>query len=119
MTVIAMAVIGKDNRPLYTREFHNKQNDENIPSQDLDVSDPALFGIDPVMPQSTLESCKPPTTCSLRQQFVLHEALDRFEQISGPPPGCAWRKAGVSGSEAMFAGVLCSVEDTRVYGERE
>lgn len=55
--------------------------------------------------------------CSLRQQFILHDALDIFDEISGPPPGFAWRgQRNVTGTEAMWAGCLCPIEDMRVYG---
>jgi hypothetical protein len=54
--------------------------------------------------------------CSLRQQFILHAALDRFDQLAGPHQGFAWRSPGASGSDAMFVGLLCPIEDMRVYG---
>ena len=55
--------------------------------------------------------------CSLRHQFVLLSALDRFDEIVGPD-GRAGRRnpASVSGSEAMWVGLLCPVEELRVYG---
>jgi hypothetical protein len=54
--------------------------------------------------------------CSLRQQFILHAACDRFDQLAGPHQGFAWRSPGASGSDAMFVGLLCPIEDMRVYG---
>lgn len=54
---------------------------------------------------------------ALRLQFILHDALDRFEQLEGPPPGYAWRTgSGVSGADAMFVGLLQPVEELLVYG---
>jgi len=107
MSVISLAIIGKNNTPLYLREFFDEDDDS---SRDLITSEAELFGL-PKPPSSTGSSC------SLRQQFLLHAALDRFEQLSGPPPGNAWRKPGVMGTDAMFVGLLCPVEDMRIYGE--
>ena len=54
--------------------------------------------------------------CSLKQQFILHSALDRFVHLAGPPPGYNWRSQGVMGVDANFVGLLCPIEDFRVYG---
>lgn len=98
MSVVSLAIVGKNNTPLYLREF------------DVDAIDEAeLFGLT----ASTVSS----SHCSVKQQFILHAALDKFEQLAGPPPGCAWRTPGVTGTDAMFVGVLCPVEDMRVYGK--
>jgi len=90
MSVVSLAIVGKANTPIYLKEFLEGEEDP--------------FG------QSS-------ASCSLKQQFILHAALDRFEQLSGPPPGCAWREKEHRGDTAMFAGLLCPVEDMRVYGE--
>lgn len=97
MAAVALAVIGKNNEPLYIKTFL----DEDDPSEE------ELFGLPTTKTQK-----------SLRQQFILHSALDRFEKISGPYPGCAWREhhPGITGNDAMFVGLLCPVEDLRVYG---
>ena len=111
MSVISLAVIGKSGEPLYLKEFH----DEGSSLSDL-VSEEELFGLSSKQPVED-----PPSTsgssCSLRQQFLLHAALDRFEQLAGPPPGCAWRAPGVTGADAMWVGLLCPVEDMRIYGK--
>jgi hypothetical protein len=49
-------------------------------------------------------------------QFIVHAALDRFEEITGPASGSRWRTPGASGSDAMWVGLLSPVEDMRVYG---
>lgn len=98
MSAVALAVIGKNNVPLYIKTFRNETDEP---------SDEELFGL----PKKSQQS--------LRQQFILHSALDRFEKLSGPYPGCAWREhypETTVGNDAMFAGLLCPVEDLRVYG---
>ena len=108
MTAISLALIGKNNDPLYLRDFDEKS------SRDLLSEEEELFGLSP-REHSTTRSGGP--SCSLRQQFLLHSALDRFEQLAGPPPGCAWRAQGVTGTDAMWVGLLCPVEDMRIYGK--
>lgn len=111
---MSLAILGKNDEPLYLREFYATDDDERIAEEEL-------FGL-PSHPDGTAtdDNKKKGSTvfdCSLRQQFILHAALDRFEQLSGPPPGFAWRKPGVVGTDAMFVGLLCPVEHLRVYGE--
>lgn len=112
--MISLAVIGKSSEPLYLKEFQ----DEGSSSSEDQVSEVELFGL-----SQKQVSADPPSTsgssCSLRQQFLLHAALDRFEQLAGPPPGCAWRAQGVTGADAMWVGVLCPVEDMRIYGKNQ
>ncbi|GAX13716.1 hypothetical protein FisN_2Hh538 [Fistulifera solaris] len=100
MSVVSLAIVGKNNTPIYLREFDN-----------VDAIDEAeLFGLS----LSTTSTVK--QACSVRQQFILHAALDKFEQLAGPPPACAWRAPGVTGTDAMLVGFLCPVDDMRVYG---
>jgi hypothetical protein len=106
MAAVSLAILGKTNEPLYLREF--------LYGGRLSLSEEELFGLTVVDHQGVVDE----TPCSLRQQFILHAALDRFEQLSGPPPGYAWRKPGVQGTDAMFVGLLCPVENMRVYGKR-
>lgn len=106
MSVQSLAVIGKNNEPIYIKEFLDDDDGirqyENFPEEEL-------FGL-------KLTSHRH-VECSIRQQFILHAALDRFDQLSGPPPGCAWRDPGVAGADAMFVGLLCPVDDMRVFGK--
>jgi hypothetical protein len=112
MAAVSIAIIGKSNEPIYLREFS---------SDEIFVDDcfheEELFGL-PLQPEEETSSSTQRTSlhCSLRQQFLLHAALDRFEQLAGPPPGYAWRKQGTSGADGMFVGLLQPNEDLRVYG---
>jgi hypothetical protein len=114
MTAISLAIVAKSSEPLYIKEFF----DEGSKHEGDLISEEELFGL-PAPTENSNESSsnKQHPDCSLRQQFILHAALDRFEQLDGPPPGYAWRSPGVSGADAMFVGLLCPVEDMRVYGE--
>eukprot|EP00957_Ditylum_brightwellii_P168112 12798386-Ditylum_brightwellii.AAC.1 len=53
-------------------------------------------------------------SCSLRHQFILHSALDRLEELTA---GNRWRAPGSVGSDAMWVGMLCPVDELKVYGE--
>jgi hypothetical protein len=127
MAAISFAILGKNNEPLYVREFLDH------PQGSRRVSDDDLFGLshcadsgkyqsqDAETPfaTTTAERRKPGAfgrlECSIQQQFILHSAVDRFEELSGPS-GYGWRSPGVTGTEAMFVGLLEPVENTRVYG---
>jgi hypothetical protein len=114
MTAISLAIVAKSSEPLYIKQFFDEGSSNEA---DL-ISEEELFGLP--APTESNESSSPNKKhpdCSLRQQFILHAALDRFEQLDGPPPGYAWRSPGVSGADAMFVGLLCPVEDMRVYGK--
>ena len=103
MAAIALAILGKRNEPLYLREFTSGQNEPGI-------SEEELFGLKPAV-EDSVSSHK---DCSVKQQFILHAALDRFDQIVARGQ---WRKQGAAGTDAMFVGLLCPVEDMRVYGK--
>jgi hypothetical protein len=122
MTAISVAIVGKSSEPLYVKQFFDEGSSHEA---DL-LSEEELFGLpapsennnESSLSNSSSSSNNKQPNCSLRQQFILHAALDRFEQLDGPPPGFAWRVPGVmSGADAMFVGLLCPVEDMRVYGE--
>ena len=109
MAALSLAIVGKQNEPLYLRDF------EEVRTSDA-VSDEELFGLEKLMSRDTEEEGS--GGCSTRQQFVLHAALDRMDQLIGTPPGYTWRKPDTKpGKDAMFMGLLCPVEDMRVYGE--
>jgi hypothetical protein len=109
MAAISLAIIGKNNEPLYMREF----SDDTGTTENL--SEENLFGL-PAAKNGNGSSIGG-FECSIRHQFIHHAALDRFEQLAGPLPGVGWRKPGVSGTDGMFVGLLCPVEEMRVYGE--
>jgi hypothetical protein len=107
MSAVSLAIIGKSNEPLYLKEFFRDASSSGK-SEEV-ISEEELFGLPPPSTPRHVD-------CSMRQQFLLHDALDRFEQLAGPHPGYAWRAPGVSGTDAMWVGLLCPVEDLRVYG---
>lgn len=80
MSVISLAIIGKNNKPIYLKEFFDE---EDHPRDLVDV-EVELFGLPPPAKDPKIIV---PQTCSLRQQFLFHGALDRLEQLAGPPPG--------------------------------
>jgi Sedlin, N-terminal conserved region len=125
MAAVSLAIIGKNNEPLYMREFFfNDDNLHNSSAAGLIPTEEELFGICITGKQqdkqneneennnatttftatvaaaaaastsftTTTKSSFSAHGCSLRQQFLLHAALDRFEELSGPPPGFAWRR---------------------------
>lgn len=101
MSVVSLAIVGKNNEPLYLREF----TDEPY------LSETDLFGL--ALPSSEAPSNAP--ACSIRQQFILCEALERLNVHDAS--GFAWRASGASGADAKFVGFLTLVEDLRVYGK--
>ena len=100
MSVVSVSIIGRSNEPLYVREF---REDEAPTENDI-------FGI------SLDDNASPDAgVCSVRQQCILQEGLERLEHID--IPGFFWRTAGAVGSDAHFVGCLFPIEDLRVYGE--
>lgn len=126
MAAVSLAIVDRDDKPIYCTEFASKYHwhqEEGISSEEelfglnlsstaADAADEKDCGIVASIDASGL------FPCSLKQQFMLQTALDRFVQKSGPPPGYHWRSPGaVAGTpDAMFVGLLCPVEDFRVYG---
>mmetsp|Transcript_25352 Transcript_25352/g.37435 ORF Transcript_25352/g.37435 Transcript_25352/m.37435 type:complete len:187 (+) Transcript_25352:14-574(+) len=108
MALISFAIVGKNNEPLFMKEFRDESATDAIPEAEL-------FGLT-VSTGNTDGFSKRAKECSLRQQFILHSALDRFEELAGPPPGFGWREPGSTGTDAMWVGLLCPVEEMRVYG---
>ena len=124
MSAVSLAIIGKSNEPLYLREFG---------SDKVVDDDAALFGLLTSSEKETKDNNNDTTTtttttgCSLRQEFILHAALDRFVQLNGPPPGFAWRHNNNNNNAAQqlspttetdpqFVGLLGPCEDLRLYG---
>jgi len=122
MAAIGLAIIGKNNLPLYVREFlseHDNENESNNSSNgyDDDYDDEAvLFGLAP-KPLSTSNSnnnSKQTTiAASARCWFVIQTALDRLEQLTKTPDG---KKKTSNSNNANFVGLLLPLEETRVYG---
>jgi hypothetical protein len=107
MAALSIVIIGKNNEPLYMKQFGDVTGQENgMVEEDLFLS----------LVKDTRLTSVGGFQCSPRHQFIMHAALDRFEQLAGPTPGFGWRKPGVSGTDGMFVGLLCPVEEMRVYG---
>jgi hypothetical protein len=103
MSIVSLAIVGKNNEPLYVRQFEDESS-----ADEKDV-----FGF-PSVSQGDRVSDNA-TSCSIRHQFILHEALERLKIHE--ESGFAWRASGATGSEAMFVGLLSPIEDMRVYGQ--
>ena len=112
MALLSIAIVGKTNEPIFLKEFNKEENVEGI-------GEVELFGLSFSTDPTSGDKKKGPGgfNCGLKQQFILHAALDRFDQLAGPPPGFGWRDSNTSGPDAMFVGCLCPVEENRVYGE--
>ena len=108
MSAVSLGIIGKGNEPLYLRDFSGATT----------VDDAALFGLTSDEDGGTTSSFSPTSTISLRQEFILHAALDRFVQVNGPPPGFAWRHnvTPTTTDDPQFVGLLGPWEDWLVYG---
>eukprot|EP00980_Cylindrotheca_fusiformis_P010112 scaffold2243_cov122-Cylindrotheca_fusiformis.AAC.28 len=105
MAAISLSIVGKNNKPLFIQEF-----DENLAIDS--ISEELLFGLPPLQESMASSGFR----CSTRHQFIMHAALDRFDQLAGPPPGYGWRKPAETGGDGMFVGFLSPWEDTRIYG---
>lgn len=114
MSAVSLAIVDRADIPIYCHEFPSKYHwkEEGIATEE------DLFGVSLSDGDgAVLEKSTSDFRCSLKQQFMLQTALDRFVQLAGPPPGFGWRSPGVTNpTDAMFVGLLCSVEDFRVYG---
>jgi hypothetical protein len=108
MTLISLAIVGKRNKPLFLREFR-----DNVTS--MDIPEAELFGLAVQSGMGTDGFSARAKECSLKQQFILHAALDRFEELL-VGDDVSWRDPNATGSNAMWVGLLCPVEDMRVYG---
>lgn len=110
MAALSLAIIGKNNEPLYVKVFERTGLNGN-------ASEEALFGLPNLADEMETGDEE---THSPRHLFMIHAALDRIEQLAGPPPGYGWRRAGVaSGRDSMFVGLLAPIEDMRIYGESQ
>ena len=126
MSAVSIAIVGRQDEPLFLKEYPTKYwSDPGSYHSEED-----LFGISSLSsPQDDINTTTTQENtsrhrreqhgdfgCSLKQQSILHAALDRFMHLVGPPPGFGWRTPGTTGTDAMFVGLLCPVEDYRVYG---
>ena len=103
MAAIGLAVIGKNNEPLYVQEFlseHETEEDEAV-----------LFGLKPLSTNS-IET----QTVSGKCWFALHAALDRLEQLTKTLDNKKKTIQGGGGKNNNFVGLLLPLDATRVYG---
>mmetsp|Transcript_27457 Transcript_27457/g.38639 ORF Transcript_27457/g.38639 Transcript_27457/m.38639 type:complete len:187 (+) Transcript_27457:35-595(+) len=107
MALLCLAVLGKENEPLYlrdvTRDFES-DDEEKLAEEKEDY-----FGF-----ASNSETTE--NHLALRLEFMMHASLDKLEDITGQFPGRRWRNPGVTGPDANWIGHLCPMEDTRIYG---
>ena len=103
MAAIGLAIIGKNNVPLYVREFLSP----NDPLDGGGDEAAALFGLKQHRP--SLPATRGGEAASERCWFVLHAALERLEQLTKTLDG---KKK----TSQNFVGLLLPLEETRVYG---
>uniref|UniRef100_A0A7S4QZU2 Trafficking protein particle complex subunit n=1 Tax=Ditylum brightwellii TaxID=49249 RepID=A0A7S4QZU2_9STRA len=140
MALVTLAVIGKDNEPLYLRDFvQSRSEGEEIEKEGtgdalskraedetkietdtpLDGSSSSsvgnTFDVDDPFGFLTQE-LEPNESSSLKHQFMIHAALDRFEEITLAGDGRGWRTPGSIGANAMWIGLLCPIEELCIYG---
>lgn len=113
MAAVSLAVVDREDIPIYCIEFPTKYH-----WKESGPLDEELFGLEHLVKDGGMDEnlLKDDFDCSLKQQFILHSALDRFVHLAGPPPGYNWRSPGALGIDANFVGLLCPIEDFRVYG---
>ena len=138
MSLISVAVISKDDRPLYLKEFRGGNisvggagggdGDFQGPPDDIfalaqeasSSSSSNNYVSEPTMQSSFLAGGQGiGQSCSLEQQFILHSALDRIQTLTEPGGlGASWRfgRPGNVGPDAMYVGLLSHVDDVRLYG---
>lgn len=102
MSLISFAVIGKDNAPLYIRDFEYEK----------DCSDPSLSGSefrdDPFGFLNHTQLLN--GYSSLKNQFIIHSALDNFEELDALNVDRPQH-----GPNSMWVGFLGHFDDTKVY----
>jgi hypothetical protein len=113
MSVISFAVIGKNRVPIYLQEFVGASAVDHVTKD----SDAALFGLSKAaleVPHNDSLSLKSNDSskimrCSVRQQFILHDAMDRLVQrllqhhpVEAPP-----MNPNATANDAMFFWACC------------
>ena len=141
MSLVSICFVGKDNEPLYMRDFDNHMVDEtsSLDTKEPEaghVHDPFGFFHNEAEASTSTSTNSSSNSCSLHYQFLMHASLDRFEELTGPTSNISstggtssnntsgssnnginrWRTPGSTGNDAMWVGLLCPVDDYRVYG---
>lgn len=129
MSLVTLAIVGKDDAPLYLRDFDCDDHENHSPSiatatqqQQREKSmrndfgkeeEEDTFGFFETNTKNMNESS------SLKHQFVMHSALDRCEELVFPDPGGATTsttRISSIGPNSMWIGLLGSIGETKVYG---
>lgn len=104
MSLITFSVIGKDKSPLYLRDFDHASLYEQHLEGDDDDEEEDPFGF--CEHKKNLNE-----SSSLKNQFIIHSALDQFEELDG-----SFQERQSRGPNAMWIGLLGSFDETKVYG---
>ena len=99
MVALSLAVVDRNNRPLYLEEF--------VDPTSPPPSDEEMMGIG-VAPSVQGGGDGGGGRCSIRHQFILLAALDRMDTLIGLQAD--------GKRDGMFLGLLMPVEEMRVYG---
>lgn len=106
MSLISLAIVGKDNTPLYLRDFDsNPSIYENSHEHEAttDYFESFIPGYD--IFHGSKSSIYLNDSMSLQNQFIMHSALDLFEEKIPP-----------CGSKTMWLGLLGSIDECKIYG---
>lgn len=120
MALVSLAIVGRDNEPLYLRDFGTNPADAAVDlrgvDSDTDTEQQHQQNDDDAFGFFNREGRSANDSCSLRHQFIIHAAIDRFEEMTGSSSGGRWRTPGAVGNNAMWVGLLCPIEEVKVYG---
>jgi len=142
MALVTLAIVGKDNTPLYLCDFDqdnecsnvaavtktmvktvNKQNDDNTAKEDEDAA--LLYSF--FEPSSKKQN----ESSSLKNQFIMYSALDRCEELiaskvyninpnndnSSSPQSSSTTTTTAEGIQnSMWIGLLGTIDEMKVYG---
>jgi len=135
MSLVTLAIVGKDNTPLYLCDFdfddhahsslltptptqerrqqkstsNDFRKEEQEPSNDFrkEEEEEDTFGFFETNTKNMNE------TSSLKHQFAMHSALDRYEELVFPT---STTRISSIGPNSMWIGLLGSIGETKVYG---
>jgi hypothetical protein len=127
MSLLGLAIVGKKNEPLYLCDCTKLSSDTATSSADAaaaeDASTPDPFGFLQSSSSSSSKSYQQGQSLEMEQQFIVHAALDRLEEMVGasqPDGSMPLRKAvkgSSSGSKGHWLGLLTVQDEVSVvYG---
>jgi len=111
MSLAAIGVVSRrSGKPLYMRSF--------VESSDLlfgqygqnDTVGADFFG--DILVEESL-SLTSEWSCEAKYEFMLHAASERLDEILAEG---RWKKAGTTGADACWVGLLCSMDSFNAYG---